>query len=168
MNGVSYMIPFVVVGGLLIAISLSLGGHTDPSGGLVIPKDSFWMDVNNVGVIGFTLIVPILSGYIAYAIGDRPYRLRDRGPARPRPRHDRWLDRQHRFAVRLRGRRRVHRGDRDRVPCLMIAVPEVAAGDEHLRILAKLSRQLTDAGFRERLAAAEDVDSVLGVLGEIG
>ncbi|NEE04861.1 PTS transporter subunit EIIA [Streptomyces sp. SID7499] len=72
MNGVSYMIPFVVVGGLLIAISLSIGGHTDPSGGLVIPKDSFWMDVNNIGVIGFTLMVPILSGYIAYAIGDRP------------------------------------------------------------------------------------------------
>ncbi|MEU3489184.1 fructose-specific PTS transporter subunit EIIC [Streptomyces massasporeus] len=72
MNGVSYMIPFVVVGGLLIAMSLSIGGHTDPSGGLVIPKDSFWMDVNNIGVIGFTLMVPILSGYIAYAIGDRP------------------------------------------------------------------------------------------------
>ncbi|MDO0914438.1 fructose-specific PTS transporter subunit EIIC [Streptomyces sp. DT2A-34] len=72
MNGVSYMIPFVVVGGLLIAISLSLGGHTDPSGGLVIPKDSFWMDINNIGVIGFTLMVPVLSGYIAYAIGDRP------------------------------------------------------------------------------------------------
>ncbi len=72
MNGVSYMIPFVVVGGLLIAISLSLGGHTDPSGGLVIPEGSFWMDVNNIGVIGFTLMVPILSGYIAYAIGDRP------------------------------------------------------------------------------------------------
>ncbi|WP_234358723.1 fructose-specific PTS transporter subunit EIIC [Streptomyces sp. NRRL B-24085] len=72
MNGVSYMIPFVVVGGLLIAISLSLGGHTDPSGGLVIPKNSFWMDINNIGVIGFTLMVPILSGYIAYAIGDRP------------------------------------------------------------------------------------------------
>ncbi|MCX5256691.1 fructose-specific PTS transporter subunit EIIC [Streptomyces canus] len=72
MNGVSYMIPFVVVGGLLIAISLSLGGHTDPSGGLVIPKDSFWMDINNIGVIGFTLMVPILSGYVAYAIGDRP------------------------------------------------------------------------------------------------
>ena len=72
MNGVSYMIPFVVVGGLLIAVSLSLGGHTDPSGGLVIPKGSFWMDLNNIGVIGFTLMVPILSGYIAYAIGDRP------------------------------------------------------------------------------------------------
>ncbi|PKV86069.1 fructose-specific PTS transporter subunit EIIC [Streptomyces sp. TLI_146] len=72
MNGVSYMIPFVVVGGLLIAISLALGGHTDAKGGLVIPDDSFWMHVNQIGVIGFTLMVPILSGYIAYAIGDRP------------------------------------------------------------------------------------------------
>ncbi|MEV7282809.1 fructose-specific PTS transporter subunit EIIC [Streptomyces sp. NPDC093111] len=71
MNGVSYMIPFVVVGGLLIAISLALGGHATPEG-LVIPKDSFWMDVNNIGTIGFKLMVPILSGYIAYAIGDRP------------------------------------------------------------------------------------------------
>ncbi|MFD5329333.1 fructose-specific PTS transporter subunit EIIC [Streptomyces sp. NPDC127092] len=71
MNGVSYMIPFVVVGGLLIAISLAVGGHATPDG-LVIPKGSFWMDVNNIGVIGFKLMVPILSGYIAYAIGDRP------------------------------------------------------------------------------------------------
>lgn len=71
MNGVSYMIPFVVVGGLLIAISLAIGGHATPDG-LVIPEDSFWMDVNNIGVIGFKLMVPILSGYIAYAIGDRP------------------------------------------------------------------------------------------------
>lgn len=71
MNGVSYMIPFVVVGGLLIAVSLAIGGNTTPDG-LVIPEDSFWMDVNNIGVIGFTLMVPILSGYIAYAIGDRP------------------------------------------------------------------------------------------------
>ncbi len=72
MNGVSYMIPFVVVGGLLIAVSLALGGHPSPSGGLVIPDGSFWKHVNDIGVIGFTLMVPILSGYIAYAIGDRP------------------------------------------------------------------------------------------------
>ncbi|QNA73690.1 PTS transporter subunit EIIA [Streptomyces sp. So13.3] len=72
MNGVSYMIPFVVVGGLLIAISLALGGHTNPEGGLVIPDGTFWKHVNDIGVIGFTLMVPILSGYIAYAIGDRP------------------------------------------------------------------------------------------------
>ncbi|WP_435860991.1 fructose-specific PTS transporter subunit EIIC [Streptomyces nigrescens] len=72
MNGVSYMIPFVVVGGLLIAISLALGGHPQADGGLVIPDGSFWKHVNDIGVIGFTLMVPILSGYIAYAIGDRP------------------------------------------------------------------------------------------------
>ncbi|WP_330317689.1 fructose-specific PTS transporter subunit EIIC [Streptomyces platensis] len=72
MNGVSYMIPFVVVGGLLIAISLALGGNPQADGGLVIPEGSFWKHVNDIGVIGFTLMVPILSGYIAYAIGDRP------------------------------------------------------------------------------------------------
>jgi PTS system fructose-specific IIC component len=72
MNGVSYMIPFVVVGGLLIAVSLALGGEPDPAGGLVIPEGSFWARVNQVGVVGFTLMVPILSGYIAYAIADRP------------------------------------------------------------------------------------------------
>ncbi len=72
MNGVSYMIPFVVVGGLLIAISLALGGHPQADGGLVIPDGSFWKHVNDIGVIGFTLMVPVLSGYVAYAIGDRP------------------------------------------------------------------------------------------------
>nr|WP_206442282.1 fructose-specific PTS transporter subunit EIIC [Streptomyces boncukensis] len=72
MNGVSYMIPFVVVGGLLIAVSLALGGDPQADGGLVIPDGSFWKHVNDIGTIGFTLMVPILSGYIAYAIGDRP------------------------------------------------------------------------------------------------
>lgn len=72
MNGVSYMIPFVVVGGLLIAVSLALGGDPQADGGLVIPDGSFWKHVNDLGTIGFTLMVPILSGYIAYAIGDRP------------------------------------------------------------------------------------------------
>ncbi|MBC7442457.1 MAG: PTS sugar transporter subunit IIA [Ramlibacter sp.] len=71
MNGVSYMIPFVVVGGLLIAISLSLGGEATPQG-LVIPEGSFWLTINQIGVLGFTLMVPILSGFIAYAIADRP------------------------------------------------------------------------------------------------
>lgn len=72
MNGVSFMIPFVVVGGLLIAVSLTLGGEPDPEGGLLIPEDSFWSTINQIGVVGFTLMVPILSGYIAYAIADRP------------------------------------------------------------------------------------------------
>lgn len=71
MNGVSYMIPFVVIGGLLIAISLALGGEPT-SGGLVIPEGSHWNNVLNIGAVGFTLMIPILSGYIAFAIGDRP------------------------------------------------------------------------------------------------
>ncbi|MFI9310410.1 fructose-specific PTS transporter subunit EIIC [Streptomyces triculaminicus] len=72
MNGVSYMIPFVVVGGLLIAVSLALGGHPQPDGGLVIPEGSFWRHVFDIGDIGFKLMIPVLSGYIAYAIADRP------------------------------------------------------------------------------------------------
>ncbi|MFI1182458.1 fructose-specific PTS transporter subunit EIIC [Streptomyces sp. NPDC020799] len=70
MNGVSYMIPFVVVGGLLIAVSLALGGHTTAQG--IVFDNSFWKSVNDIGTIGFTLMIPVLSGYIAYAIGDRP------------------------------------------------------------------------------------------------
>ncbi|MEU1311415.1 fructose-specific PTS transporter subunit EIIC [Streptomyces cinnamoneus] len=72
MNGVSYMIPFVVVGGLLIAVSLALGGEPRPDGGLVIPDGSFWKHVFDIGDIGFKLMIPVLSGYIAYAIADRP------------------------------------------------------------------------------------------------
>ncbi|MFI0812978.1 fructose-specific PTS transporter subunit EIIC [Streptomyces echinatus] len=71
MNGVSYMIPFVVVGGLLIAVSLALGGHATAKG-YVIPEGTFWAHVNAIGGIGFQLMIPVLSGYIAYAIADRP------------------------------------------------------------------------------------------------
>ncbi|MEU8774540.1 PTS fructose transporter subunit IIABC [Streptomyces sp. NPDC048606] len=71
MNGVSYMIPFVVVGGLLIAIALALGGHATAEGYATTPG-TFWDHLFQIGVLGFTLMIPILSGYIAYAIGDRP------------------------------------------------------------------------------------------------
>ncbi|MER5891010.1 PTS fructose transporter subunit IIABC [Streptomyces sp. NPDC001941] len=71
MNGVSYMIPFVVVGGLLLAVSLSLGGHATDKG-LVIPDHTFWFYVSKLGETGFKLMLPIFSGYIAYALGDRP------------------------------------------------------------------------------------------------
>ncbi len=70
MNGVSHMIPFVVLGGLFIAISLSLGGTPTPEG-LVIPEGSFWNSVSAIGGIGFMLMIPILAGYIAYAIAGR-------------------------------------------------------------------------------------------------
>ncbi|NGO80797.1 PTS transporter subunit EIIA [Streptomyces sp. YC504] len=72
MNGVSYMIPFVVVGGLLLAVSLSLGGHADAKGGLVVPEGTFWFYVQKLGETGFKLMLPIFSGYIAYALADRP------------------------------------------------------------------------------------------------
>ncbi len=71
MNGVSHMIPFVVVGGILIALSLAIGGEPTP-GGLAIPEGSLWNKILDVGVVGFTLMIPILAGYIAYAIADRP------------------------------------------------------------------------------------------------
>lgn len=71
MNGVSYMIPFIVVGGLLIAISLALGGEQTP-GGIVIPEDSIWYKVSDIGNAAFTFMVPILSAFIAVSIADRP------------------------------------------------------------------------------------------------
>lgn len=71
MNGVSYMIPFIVIGGLLIAVALTLGGEKTP-GGLVIPEDSFWKSIEAIGGASFTFMVPILAGFIAYSIADRP------------------------------------------------------------------------------------------------
>uniref|UniRef100_A0AAU2V872 Fructose-specific PTS transporter subunit EIIC n=1 Tax=Streptomyces sp. NBC_00003 TaxID=2903608 RepID=A0AAU2V872_9ACTN len=71
MNGVSHMIPFVVVGGLLLAVSIALGGHSTPKG-IEFDKDSFWFYVNTLGGLGFKLMLPIFSGYIAFALGDRP------------------------------------------------------------------------------------------------
>lgn len=71
MNGVSYMIPFIVVGGLLIAIALTLGGVQTP-GGIVIPEDSIWSTVESLGGAAFTFMIPILAGFIAVSIADRP------------------------------------------------------------------------------------------------
>jgi fructose PTS system EIIBC or EIIC component len=71
MSGVSYMIPFIVVGGLLIAIALSIGGVPTP-GGLQIPEDSFWKTIEKLGAASFTFMVPVLAGFIAFSIADRP------------------------------------------------------------------------------------------------
>lgn len=71
MNGVSHMVPFVVTGGLLLAVALSLGGEPT-SEGLVIPERSFWFTISQLGDLAFALMVPILSGYIAAGIADRP------------------------------------------------------------------------------------------------
>lgn len=71
MNGVSHMIPFVVTGGLLIALALAVGGEPTEAG-MAIPPGSMWNQILEVGVVAFTLMIPILAGYIAYAIADRP------------------------------------------------------------------------------------------------
>ncbi|MEI3599277.1 MULTISPECIES: PTS fructose transporter subunit IIABC [unclassified Oceanobacillus] len=71
MNGVSYMVPFIVVGGLLIAIALTLGGEQTP-GGIVIPEDSIWKQIESLGSTAFMFMVPILAGFIAVSIADRP------------------------------------------------------------------------------------------------
>lgn len=69
MTGVSFMIPFVVAGGLLIAIGFALGG-------IYVYKDEYKDTLGQIlfftGKNAFSLMVPILSGYIAYSISDRP------------------------------------------------------------------------------------------------
>lgn len=71
MNGVSFMVPFIVVGGLLIAVALTLGGEKTPKG-LVIPDESFWKTIEQIGSASFSFMNPILAGYIAYSIADKP------------------------------------------------------------------------------------------------
>lgn len=66
MTGVSYMIPFVVAGGILIALSVAISGK--PS----VPVSGVLKDMFNIGVGGFTLMVPILAGFISYSIAERP------------------------------------------------------------------------------------------------
>lgn len=70
MNGVSHMIPFVVVGGLFIALAIAIGGNPTASG-MVIPEGSIWNKVSAIGGIGFTLMIPILAGFIAMSIAGR-------------------------------------------------------------------------------------------------
>ncbi|GGM18631.1 PTS fructose transporter subunit IIBC [Paraliobacillus quinghaiensis] len=65
MNGVSAMIPLVVAGGILIALSFLFGG-IDVEGSLA----SALMEIG--GASAFALMVPILAGFIAYSIADKP------------------------------------------------------------------------------------------------
>ncbi|GEM02455.1 PTS system, fructose-specific IIC component [Halolactibacillus halophilus] len=71
MNGVSFMVPFIVVGGLLIALALTIGGEPTEAG-LQIPEDSIWKTIEAIGGASFGFMVPILAGYIAYSIADKP------------------------------------------------------------------------------------------------
>jgi PTS system fructose-specific IIC component len=97
MTGVSYMIPFVAAGGLLIALGFLFGGYeiTGPAGEILVNNTLFNLPDPEalgldhalfgsgffaylgavffaLGATAFKFLVPALAGYIAYAIADRP------------------------------------------------------------------------------------------------
>lgn len=65
LTGVSYMLPMVVAGGLIIALSFAVGG---------IEQQGKWAQALALigGKSALALMVPLLAGYIAYSIADRP------------------------------------------------------------------------------------------------
>ena len=72
MTGVSYMIPFVVAGGILIALSFALGGAVAVTEVDVYEDFSVPAMIYEIGNTAFGMLVPILAGFIAYAMADRP------------------------------------------------------------------------------------------------
>lgn len=66
LTGVSFMLPMVVAGGLLIALSLCFGLNAAEQAG------SLAAVLKQIGAAAFSLMVPMLAGYIAYSIADRP------------------------------------------------------------------------------------------------
>ena len=66
MNGISHMLPFVIGGGILMALSFIVENY---AGG---PKSPAFIFLNNAGNMAFAFMVPILSAYIAESIGDLP------------------------------------------------------------------------------------------------
>ncbi|SMB85996.1 PTS fructose-like transporter subunit IIB [Deinococcus hopiensis] len=77
MTGVSHMLPFVVAGGLLIALAFAIGSFQFGDQGIFIYEDRYAGTLGNtlfkIGANGaFGLFVPVLAGYIAFSIADRP------------------------------------------------------------------------------------------------
>jgi fructose-specific PTS system IIC-like component len=70
MTGVSYMIPIVVIGGVLIAFAIALSGVQEGKGAVVTVP--ILKNMMSIGEAAFSLMVPVLAGFIAYAIADRP------------------------------------------------------------------------------------------------
>ena len=73
MNGVSHMLPFVVAGGIFIAIAFLIDSFAQ------VPQDgnfgtgtpvSAWF--KNIGGVAFNFMLPVLAGFIAMSIADRP------------------------------------------------------------------------------------------------
>ncbi|UCM88599.1 fructose-specific PTS transporter subunit EIIC [Streptomyces marincola] len=78
MTGVSYMVPFVAAGGLLIALAFALGGYEISDAPAVADHfspaeaDSWAALAHQIGSTSFTFLIPVLAGYIAYGMADRP------------------------------------------------------------------------------------------------
>ncbi|MGW2830533.1 PTS fructose transporter subunit IIABC [Streptomyces sp. NPDC001286] len=78
MSGVSYMVPFVAAGGLLIALGFAVGGYKIKSAPSVMDHfvwtqtDSWAALMFQIGAVAFGFLVPVLAGYIAYGMADRP------------------------------------------------------------------------------------------------
>ncbi len=79
MNGVSHMLPFVVGGGILIAISFLIDGLLVDMSALSVAERSNFGTITpvaaffkNIGGVAFGFMLPVLAGFIAMAIGDRP------------------------------------------------------------------------------------------------
>ncbi len=79
MNGVSHMLPFVVGGGILIAISFLLDGMLVDMDSLDVAERGNFGTITpiaawfkNLGGVAFGFMLPVLAGFIAMAIGDRP------------------------------------------------------------------------------------------------
>ncbi|MCI8379837.1 MAG: PTS transporter subunit EIIA [Lachnospiraceae bacterium] len=79
MNGVSHMLPFVVGGGILIAIAFLLDGLFVDMSALSVEERSAFGTITpiaatfkEIGSAAFGLMLPVLAGFIAMAIGDRP------------------------------------------------------------------------------------------------
>ena len=66
MTSTSYMIPFVVAGGILFAISVMLSGEA------AVPDAGWLAKLNQIGAAGLALFIPILGGYIAFSMADKP------------------------------------------------------------------------------------------------
>ena len=79
MNGVSHMLPFVVGGGILIAIAFLLDGMLVDINSLSVAERANFGTITpvaamfkNIGGVAFGFMLPVLAGFIAMAIGDRP------------------------------------------------------------------------------------------------
>lgn len=79
MNGVSHMLPFVVGGGILIAIAFLIDGLSVDMNSLPLDQRANFGTITpvaamlkNIGNIAFGFMLPVLAGFIAMAIGDRP------------------------------------------------------------------------------------------------